>query len=125
MQTSNVIQIRPSKNPQRIKRRIDAKEALADIRCGMTDQALMKKYAISAAGLQSLFDKLLESGFIEQLEIDERVSLREKTVEIAISERPGIRRHACDRILKTEPAAQASATEQIMQYAKGSGQDPR
>ena len=46
--------------------------------------------------LQSLLDKLLEAGFIEQLELDERASLSEKTVEIAISEDPGIRRYASD-----------------------------
>ncbi len=117
MQTGNVIQIRPPKSSRRIKRRIDAKEALADIRCGMTDRALMKKYAISAAGLQSLFHKLLEAGFIEQLEIDERVSLSEKTVEIAISE---IRESNVTSPTNSENSTSGSciSTEQIMQYAR-------
>jgi diguanylate cyclase (GGDEF)-like protein/PAS domain S-box-containing protein len=117
MQTNNVIQIRPSKSSHRIKRRIDAREALADIRCGMTDRALMKKYAISAAGLQSLFDKLLEAGFIGQLEIDERVSLSEKTVEIAISDVP---ESDITRPTNSQNATAGSgiSTEQIMQYAR-------
>ena len=117
MQTGNVIQIRPTKSSRRIKRRIDAKEALADIRCGMTDRALMKKYVISASGLQSLFDKLLEAGLIEQLEVDERASLSERTVEIAISE---VRES--DVTLRTNSqyatAGSGISTEQIMQYAR-------
>ncbi len=117
MQPSNVIQIRPAKSPHKIKRRIDAKEALADIRCGMTDRALMKKYAISAAGLQSLFQKLLEAGLIEQLEIDERASLSERTVEIAISE---IHEFGLSDPTNSQGVSAASgiSTEQIMQYAR-------
>ena len=34
------------------KPKIDAKQALDDIRSGMDDQSLMEKYAISAKGLQ-------------------------------------------------------------------------
>ncbi len=39
-------------------RRIDPKDVLADMRAGMPDSALMEKYQLSAAGLQSLVKKL-------------------------------------------------------------------
>jgi hypothetical protein len=46
---------------------IKAKEALEDIRAGMNDIALMKKYKLSAQGLQRLFKKLGEAGIIRHL----------------------------------------------------------
>jgi uncharacterized protein (DUF433 family) len=53
---------------------IDAKEALEDIRAGMNDIALMKKYKLSAKGLQSLFKKLGQAGIIRHLNACEVVS---------------------------------------------------
>src|SRR5271157_1125273 len=55
------------------KRAIKAKEAVADIRSGMDDAALMEQYHLSAEGLQSLFDKLVTSGFIDLSEIARRL----------------------------------------------------
>ncbi len=55
------------------KRSIKAKEAVADIRSGMDDAALMEKYHLSAEGLQSLFDKLVTGGFIDLSEIARRL----------------------------------------------------
>jgi Mor family transcriptional regulator len=52
-------------------RRIKAKEALADIRAGMDDIALMKKYRLSAQGLQDLFTQLGEAGIIKHLNAQE------------------------------------------------------
>ncbi|MFH1118022.1 MAG: zinc ribbon domain-containing protein [Pseudomonadota bacterium] len=56
------------------KPKIDAKQALEDIRSGMDDQTLMDKYAISAKGLESLFKKLIDLGVISRQEIDQRSS---------------------------------------------------
>ncbi len=56
------------------KPKIDAKQALDDIRSGTDDQTLMDKYAISSKGLQSLFNKLIDLGVITQEEIDQRTS---------------------------------------------------
>jgi hypothetical protein len=56
------------------KRRINAKKAVADIRSGMDDAALMKKYNLLPAGLQSLFDKLIMGGFIDLAEMELRQS---------------------------------------------------
>jgi hypothetical protein len=53
---------------------IEAKEALEDIRAGMHDTALMKKYKLSAKGLQSLFKKLGEAGIIKHLNAQEVIT---------------------------------------------------
>ncbi len=47
--------------------KINAKEALEDIRAGMDDISLMKKYKLSAKGLQSLFKKLGHAGIIKHV----------------------------------------------------------
>ncbi len=47
------------------RKRISAKEAANDIRSGMDDSSLMKKYRLSPEGLQSLYDKLVSTGFID------------------------------------------------------------
>lgn len=49
------------------KQRIDARQALRDIRSGMDDMALMRKYNLSAKGLQSLFRKLGDAGIIKHI----------------------------------------------------------
>ena len=67
-----------------IKPKIDAKQALQDIRSGMTDAQLMDKYNISARGLESLLKKLVQAGVLLQSEIDDRHPLRTTSVDIAI-----------------------------------------
>jgi hypothetical protein len=66
------------------KRKIDAREALKDIRQGMTDEELMEKYSLSAQGLQSLFHKLVEAGLITQYELDDRAPFGTRTVALDI-----------------------------------------
>ncbi|MBI5572666.1 MAG: hypothetical protein HY914_22170 [Desulfomonile tiedjei] len=64
--------------------RIGVQEAARDIRSGMDDSALMKKYRLSAKGLESLFGKLTTVGAITQSDLarrsvgfDHTVSLKE------------------------------------------------
>ena len=54
------------------KPRIKARDAVRDIRSGMTDSGLMEKYGLSAKGLQSLFLKLLEAKAITHAEMNQR-----------------------------------------------------
>ncbi len=68
------------------KKRISAKEAVADIRSGMDDSALMKKYNLLPDGLQSLFDKLVNAGFIDLAEMQRRLSGFLGTVVISESD---------------------------------------
>ncbi len=49
------------------KPKVSANEVLRDIRKGMDDVALMKKYRLSSKGLQSLFKKLGQAGIIRHL----------------------------------------------------------
>jgi hypothetical protein len=54
------------------KPKISARDAVRDIRSGMTDSQMMDKYGLSAKGLQSLVLKLLEAKAITPAEIDRR-----------------------------------------------------
>jgi putative two-component system response regulator len=57
---------------QRRKPVINALNAVLDIREGMDDAGLMKKYNISFKGLESLLKKLFASGALTQADMDER-----------------------------------------------------
>ncbi len=54
------------------KPKIDAKQAMEDIRAGMDDCDLMAKYHVSAKGLESLFDKLVKAGALDSSDLDKR-----------------------------------------------------
>ncbi|MBI4962392.1 MAG: pentapeptide repeat-containing protein [Desulfomonile tiedjei] len=51
---------------------VDALEARNCIRSGMDDTTLMQKYNLSAKGLQSLFNKLMDAGAVSHSEWEER-----------------------------------------------------
>jgi hypothetical protein len=79
------------------KRKITAREVLRDIRSGLSDQDLMEKYTLSAQGLQSVFHKLVNAGVITQPELDDRVPITERTVDLGLFICP-----ACGNIQGTE-----------------------
>ncbi len=59
--------------PKNVKKtRINASEALQDLRGGASDLELMEKFKISGKGLESLFSKLVEAGEISQYELERR-----------------------------------------------------
>jgi hypothetical protein len=66
------------------KRKITAREILRDVRSGLSDQDLMEKYTLSAQGLQSVFHKLVTAGVITQAELDDRVPITERTVDLGL-----------------------------------------
>jgi uncharacterized protein (DUF433 family) len=53
------------------KRFIDGAAVLKDIRSGMSDSALMKKYYLSSTGLERLFNQLVALGAIRQIHAGE------------------------------------------------------
>jgi hypothetical protein len=55
------------------RKKISAKLAISDIRSGMDDSALMKKYGLAADGIQSLFDKLVAGGYLDLSEVQVRM----------------------------------------------------
>ncbi len=66
------------------KRKITAREVLRDIRSGVNDQELMKKYSLSAQGIQSVFNKMVSARVITQAELDDRIPLTERTVDLGL-----------------------------------------
>jgi predicted transcriptional regulator len=54
------------------KPKIDASEALRDIRAGVDHFTMMEKYNLSARGLHSLFRKLLTAGVLKRGELGPR-----------------------------------------------------
>jgi hypothetical protein len=64
------------------QKKISAKEVLADIRAGIPDDEIMKKYGLSAKGLQSLFDKLLKANLLTRSEYSQRLTSAEQPVEL-------------------------------------------
>ncbi len=57
------------------KRTIPAKEFLSDLRRGLSDKQLKEKYAISEAGLQRIFHKLLQAKAISPHELEGRIGV--------------------------------------------------
>ncbi len=55
---------------------------MKDIRLGATDSELMEKYHLSARGLQSLLEHLVFSGIIKQVEVDQRLTSVDSTVDV-------------------------------------------
>ncbi len=69
------------------KRRVSANEVLGDIKAGLTDAALMKKYRLSVKGLDSLFSRLLKEKLVSEGDLFTRGSQLHGTVDI-IPSRP-------------------------------------
>lgn len=66
------------------KRKITAREILKDIQAGADDAGLMRKYQLSAQGLQSVLNKMVQAGVVAEEELDARVPLSERTVDIGL-----------------------------------------
>jgi putative two-component system response regulator len=67
------------------KAAIDAQSAADDVRAGLDDAALMKKYGLSARGLQSLLRKLISAGMLSQRELDTRMSETDTSIVLDLS----------------------------------------
>jgi uncharacterized protein (DUF433 family) len=95
------------------KKRVSAKDAAADIRAGMSDAAIMSKYALSNTGLQSLFDKLVNAGYIDLSEILERTPLFLGTVDVLepIPEPEAVKAEDSGRPFKSRVATRVNAQE--------------
>jgi hypothetical protein len=65
------------------KRTINAKEILADIKMGLGNASLMEKYGLSEKVLQSVLKKLVDSGKLNQGELERRMAESETAIEYA------------------------------------------
>ena len=70
--------------------RIFAVDVLNCLRSGMDDIALMKRYNLSASGLDRLFKKMIGAGTIEQAELDHMLPQRHTQVEVDEPKVPGL-----------------------------------
>lgn len=64
------------------QRKISANELVRDVRAAMDDSALMDKYQLTATRLLAMLQKLVEAKLLTQAELDSRVPVFERTVEI-------------------------------------------
>jgi hypothetical protein len=65
------------------KRTINAKQAAADIRSGMTSSDLMQKYQVSAKGLEVLFRKLVDARLLHENELNRQNEDPVRTMHVA------------------------------------------
>ena len=103
------------------KKKISAKEVVTDIRAGMCDSDLMKKYLLSNAGLQSLFDKMVTGGYIDLAEIQERTQGFLGTVVISetfLAEALGKAEDSCEPF-KSKSATRVNAQEAARDVRSG------
>jgi uncharacterized protein YjbI with pentapeptide repeats len=64
------------------KTRVEAQEAIAQIRSGAQDAELMTRFGLSARGLHSLFSKLVKAGLMSRHEIELRHGRSDGTVVV-------------------------------------------
>ena len=69
-----------------VRRKINARQILTDIRSGMDDESLMTRYNLSHRQLQSLFRKIIEAGLATPLELSRRLSITKSQVAEAFVE---------------------------------------
>ncbi len=62
----------PAKPPA-AKPKLDLKQVAEDIKLGVEDAEIMKKYSVSPDGLEKLFNKLLEAGLMSEEQFYERI----------------------------------------------------
>ena len=62
------------------KRKIKAKPFVRDLRDGMSDGKLMEKYFLSPDQLQKVFQRLVDAGAIDEMELFMRTSLDDSTI---------------------------------------------
>jgi hypothetical protein len=67
-----------------MKRTLDGREFVSDLKSGLTETELMEKYRITSRCLQRLYKKLLQAGAISpsDLRVDFRACLYANTVEV-------------------------------------------
>ena len=68
------------------RRKIKAKEFVADLRSGMTDESLMEKYVVSSDQFQELLRMAVDSSLISEEELHERLSVSNTAITKAFLE---------------------------------------
>jgi hypothetical protein len=96
------------------KVKIDAKEVLDDIRAGLDNFSLMKKYKLTVKGLDSLYSKLLRVGALKRSEVDPTFKVEVRAKEVLQDIRSGISRaEFVDKHRLSEKGIQSLFTKMI------------
>ena len=66
--------------------KISVKQVLEDIRSGMDDEELMRKYSLSNRQVQRLFRKMIAEGFMSPLELANRLCVTKSQVTDVIDQ---------------------------------------
>jgi len=61
------------------KRSIKAREIIRDVRSGLTETELMKKYRLSSGRLKSVLERLVEAKILEESELQSRIVLAQES----------------------------------------------
>lgn len=72
--------------------KIDGCEAVRDIREGMNDITLMKKYGLSAKGLHSLYSQLIKAGALSSSDVGPHFKMEVPAREVVADIRTGMTR---------------------------------
>ncbi len=65
---------------------ISVREVLEDLRAGMDEEVFMIKYSLTYRQLQRLFRKLITGGFVNPLELAERLCVTQSQVTEALEQ---------------------------------------
>ena len=84
---------------------ISGQEAAADVRNGMSDRDLMRKYHLSATGLLSLFSKLVQAGMLTKAELEDRLAPATAEIDVDLT-RPLIEPQADSRGARSQVGVQ-------------------
>lgn len=107
------------------KRQIRIREALADVRSGMTDTELMEKYQLAAKGLQSLFAKLVHAQLISMEELEQRMPGFMQSASLSNDSSQSTDRDGWKIRLRKpgEPVGQAVSAREAIADIRGGGSD--
>lgn len=67
-----------------MRRKLDAREILADLRTGLTDIEIMDKYYLNSRSLEAIVEKLVENNLITRSELDERRPITNRSVNFEV-----------------------------------------
>ncbi len=100
------------------KRKIKAKPFVGDLRNGMGDRELMEKYTLSESQLHKVFQKLVDAGTIDEMELFMRTSLSDSIItkvfvetQCAVQELDNLDEVTAIRDLR--PPSEVSITEKV------------
>lgn len=106
------------------KRKIQAVDLVRDIRDGMSELDLMRKYRVSATGLYELFEKLVEAKALEPHELCRGMAGREESVvldnvDVLLQEMRKSTRHLVNTPLSIYDARFPSIKGRLRDVSKG------